>query len=40
MHLMKETLERLLQGLVLCALIELADKVPTNFERIEAKLQH
>jgi hypothetical protein len=37
---MKETFERFLQGLVLCALIEFADKMPTNFERIEAELQH
>ena len=39
MHLVKQPLQRLLQQLVLCSLIELAHKVPTCFQGIKAELE-
>ena len=39
MHLVEETLQRFLQRLVFSALVELADKVPADFEGVEAEME-
>lgn len=39
MHSLKERLQLLLQGLVLRALVELADKMPAGLEDVETELK-